>query len=805
MKNIYKYALIALAAFSFAACNDMIESSETAVDIERTIILAATREGTDPNTRSVRMDDGTTWWGPKEEISVFYGSGANGGSKFTSNNTTLAETTEFEGSISMSGNKEFWAVYPYSTDNSCDGSSIVTVIPSQQTGVEGNFSGDAFPAMGKSNSPTMPFYNICGGIKFFVSRTDIKSVTITGNCGEILAGKVQATFSAEGRPMVSDIIDGKTKITLFAPNGGTFKPGKYYYVCILPAELKEGFTISFETDTTIGTLISNKAQIIKRSTFGVLKNIDSKVTDWIQTPPKGWDLFISHSVDFAYDDLTKEASCTGFHGTSSAPRLDITENNNNLIITRDEFISWVLNDPEINMSFEEFSGKYNLDSPKLILRKGFSVPRADLPDKNDAAIVDITEINTYYSRSGTGLELNVQSQTNWNEVPTNWISLQIDNSLSEGYKDVSHYVYVLIPAKDNYKNIDIVFRFYFTIWPHDHIFTISDWQLNPDCNVGYLNMLNEDRPDGYYSPDYYYTYCGIGLEKRQYLDKSFFICHFKEFGKCWEQANDKSDYTFKVINYTNNVIDVCSYGWGYAGDDDGYAYITISGADLRAMAKGEAASPFLLFRNPSGLNVGKDIIIEVTETCTDITNGKEYKGYYFLVVDATRYTQIEFDGENIELGTFPDSNDYALIHELMPVVYLNGKKIFEWNQSSCEWTITSDGNNMGLTKPFLINIRINKLIYDKNAKDTEDSFKERLIIFEMGDPISPFPTSTVTEGGIDWRWDDSVALMSDKIAGYEIEVFYNNESLTKIQGEIKVLASGKKAHPYHHPDGTWWN
>ena len=280
MKNIYKYAMIASAVLSLAACNNLIESSEPAVDIERAIILTATREGTNPNTRSVRMDDGTTWWGPKEEISVFYGSGSNGGSKFTSSNTTLAETTEFEGSISMSGNKEFWAVYPYSTENTCDGSSIVTVIPSKQTGSEGNFSGDAFPAIGKSSSLTMPFWNICGGIKFFVSRADIKSVTFKGNNGEVLAGKVRVTFGADGKPEVAEVIEGQTEVTLTAPDGGAFKAGKYYYMTLLPASLDGGFTMTFTAGIEKGILSSNNAQTIRRSLFGVLKNVDSKVAEW---------------------------------------------------------------------------------------------------------------------------------------------------------------------------------------------------------------------------------------------------------------------------------------------------------------------------------------------------------------------------------------------------------------------------------------------------------------------------------------------------------------------------------------------
>ena len=256
---------------------------ESAEFTEAHLVFTASRESVTPDTKSVKLEDGTVWWGPQEEISMFYGSGTAGGSKFTSTNTSHAETVEFEGNITISGSKEFWAVYPYSADNSCDGSSITTVIPHQQTGVEGNFSNDAFPAMAKASSMNLPFWNICGGVKFFVSRTDIKSVTIKGNNGETLAGKVKVAFNADGHPEVTEVIDGQSEVTLTAPDGGCFKPLKYYYITLLPTTLDGGITLTFTTDTEIGTLTSDKEQTIKRSIFGVLKNVDSKVSEWEST------------------------------------------------------------------------------------------------------------------------------------------------------------------------------------------------------------------------------------------------------------------------------------------------------------------------------------------------------------------------------------------------------------------------------------------------------------------------------------------------------------------------------------------
>ncbi len=280
MKTV-KYSFMITAAALAVACNDIIEPADTLSMPVKEVVLTATREGLELGTKSFRLDDGSVWWSPKEEVSVFYGSGTNGGSKFSTMNTSIAETVELQGSVQMSGSgKDFWAVYPYSEDNSCDGTSVTTIIPSDQEGVEGNFSNDVFPAVAKSSTMNLAFWNICGGIKFFVSRDDVKYVTFKGNNDEPLAGKVKVTFGPDGTPVVQEVLEPSTEVTLTAPEGGTFMVGKNYYITLLPTGLQGGFTMSFRTENEKGTLVSTTPQIIKRSTFGVLKNIDSKVQEW---------------------------------------------------------------------------------------------------------------------------------------------------------------------------------------------------------------------------------------------------------------------------------------------------------------------------------------------------------------------------------------------------------------------------------------------------------------------------------------------------------------------------------------------
>lgn len=291
MKNIFKYLLsAAFAAAAASACTGVMEKSAPLTTTQKDLVFTATRETLSPGTRSLRMDDGSVWWNTDEEVSLFYGSGEAGGSKFVSTNKTISEAVGFSGSVQVTGtiseagedifDYSFWAVYPYSSVNSCDGRSVTMEIPARQTGVEGNFSDNVFPAVAQSTTLNLAFWNVCGGIKFFITRSDIKSVSFRGNNGEVLAGKARVSFNEYGHPEVTEAVSGITKVTLTAPEGGTFKPGKYYYITLLPATLEQGFTMTFENDAQKGTFISDKAQTVKRSTFGLLKGIDARAGSW---------------------------------------------------------------------------------------------------------------------------------------------------------------------------------------------------------------------------------------------------------------------------------------------------------------------------------------------------------------------------------------------------------------------------------------------------------------------------------------------------------------------------------------------
>ena len=125
---------------------------------------------------------------------------------------------------------------------------VITIsLPSNQTAVEGTFANGLFPTIARAQALDLNFYNICGGVKFTVSRNDISSVVFKGNNDERIAGTVNVVFDGSGKPLVTEEeIDSKTEITVFAPAGGTFKVGKEYYLTKITL-LKEKENISLNT------------------------------------------------------------------------------------------------------------------------------------------------------------------------------------------------------------------------------------------------------------------------------------------------------------------------------------------------------------------------------------------------------------------------------------------------------------------------------------------------------------------------------------------------------------------------------
>ena len=238
-----------------------------------------TAKAEQPATRtvlSVNEDgQGTIYWKPADRISVFFGKTR---AQYTSQNKDDATTTVFQTTDSISesdfSSTNIWGLYPSDDSSTCDGSSVTTTLPSQQYGIPETFDDDLFITLAHSSTTTLQFYNVCGGIKFSLSRDDIKAITLRGNNNENLAGKVKLSFS-DGLPQAT-VVSGAKEITLRPKSGQTFSKGVNYYFITLPTAMSSGFTMTFTTTGgLVGTLnYTGNSVTLKRSIFSRQKHLD---------------------------------------------------------------------------------------------------------------------------------------------------------------------------------------------------------------------------------------------------------------------------------------------------------------------------------------------------------------------------------------------------------------------------------------------------------------------------------------------------------------------------------------------------
>ena len=288
--NTNKSFVIAAAVLLLAACqskeisitlDDVNDEQNVEAGIPAPDITAI--QEVQNNTKSTLEVDGlgvgTIYWTPADEINVFYGTTST---HYTSQNAVNATTAVFTTSdiigISEGASENIWGLYPYNSSATCTGSAVTTTLPATQYGVPGTFDDDLYITLAHNNSTALTFYNVCGGIKFSLSRDDITSITFRGNNNEDIAGDISLAFS-EGLPTVS-VTSGEKEITITPKAEGPFASGEFYYIILRPVFLSNGFTMTFTaTDGTLGTFNYNtKAVTIKRSVFSKKEEIDSYAT-----------------------------------------------------------------------------------------------------------------------------------------------------------------------------------------------------------------------------------------------------------------------------------------------------------------------------------------------------------------------------------------------------------------------------------------------------------------------------------------------------------------------------------------------
>ena len=243
-----------------------------------------------PQTRVETAMWNTVVWSPGDEISLFQGRKYAGGSKFTCDIDEPAAVVDFSGildSVDDGSGLAFWAISPYSDNNVCDGNAVYMTIPAEQTAVKDSFDPDAFYSVATTEDRSLRFYNVTGGLAVTFKNPYLNKTTIRGNAGETLAGQVYVAFDDDGFPVVKRIRKSETEVSLTAPDGEYFVPGRTYYISMLPVELPEGLSMTIEGPQMVAAERNFKTPVtIKRSWFGRIKWCDDTSGEPLPESPK---------------------------------------------------------------------------------------------------------------------------------------------------------------------------------------------------------------------------------------------------------------------------------------------------------------------------------------------------------------------------------------------------------------------------------------------------------------------------------------------------------------------------------------
>lgn len=280
LDDMRKLAIWLLAILAASSCSREVLQDH---GVEGEVIsVYAEWSGADDTKTAVQPDGITVKWTAKEQINLFYGNKAG---KLISANTEPTDAAEFSGVLSVSpdatdgsDSPRYWAVYPFSEVNSCDGESVTLTVPKEQEAAEGTFADKFFPAVAVSETPNMVFRSVCGGSRFSVSQEGITSVVITSLDGVDLAGKVKVGVDAGNEPYVLSVEAGETSVTINAPEGG-FVPGHYYFAALLPGAHSKGLQVRYyRQDGSKASYVVDKCITVHRGLFGKLDNLDSGLT-----------------------------------------------------------------------------------------------------------------------------------------------------------------------------------------------------------------------------------------------------------------------------------------------------------------------------------------------------------------------------------------------------------------------------------------------------------------------------------------------------------------------------------------------
>lgn len=279
MRRLYYFQLLSLLFLASGCQREEISAPESYKDVKE--IYAALEDVADVQTKTY-LEGTEILWNEGDQIAVCLGNAtvnrfsAKSGSEGSAGVVFQKDET-YNGEVSDAALSNNIAWYPFSEFTCTSGDSGYTleniVFPVTQNYVPASFAEGAFPMVAVTKDVAekeYSFKNVCGAIMIQLKGSGlIRSVSITGNSYEILAGPAAVSAAYDADPSVEMLEDEFTTVTLDCGESGVVLDADVptsFIIALPPVAFEEGFVITV-TDTWGGarSYVTAKSNPVFRS------------------------------------------------------------------------------------------------------------------------------------------------------------------------------------------------------------------------------------------------------------------------------------------------------------------------------------------------------------------------------------------------------------------------------------------------------------------------------------------------------------------------------------------------------------
>lgn len=246
------FSLIFLLTILFSGCNqEELLNNQSTTSESRTFTASFEKN----ESRTYIEEGNLLRWTEGDQISLFEGNTLNRQYQFD------GKTGDNSGTFSLvvkpfgTGNDltAHYAVYPYASNIKITEKGVITVtLPAEQSYVENSFGLGANTMVAVTediDDSFLPFKNVGGYLKLqlYGDNVTVKSITLTGNSGEKLAGKATITPIYGENPTINMTDEATESITLNCGDGikigTTAETATKFWIVVPPTIFENGFNV----------------------------------------------------------------------------------------------------------------------------------------------------------------------------------------------------------------------------------------------------------------------------------------------------------------------------------------------------------------------------------------------------------------------------------------------------------------------------------------------------------------------------------------------------------------------------------